>query len=101
VAGALTERDFVTKLQRAGFTDIEIVERTPMSVDDCALYPLFTPDVLNLMRTLIPPQRQQTIGTAIVVRAHLAVAPSVSASAASPPTARSTTPRGRWQTRRP
>jgi arsenite methyltransferase len=42
-----------------------------MSVDDCALYPLFTPDVLDLMRTLIPPQRQQTIGTAIVVRARL------------------------------
>jgi arsenite methyltransferase len=71
VAGALTERDFVTKLERARFTDIQIVERTPMGVDDCALYPLFTPDVLDLMRTLIPPQRQQTIGTAIVVRAHL------------------------------
>jgi arsenite methyltransferase len=71
VAGALTERDFVTKLERARFTDIEIVERTPMSVDDCALYPLFTPDVLDLMRTLIPPQRQQTIGTAIVARARL------------------------------
>jgi arsenite methyltransferase len=71
VAGALTERDFVTKLERARFTDIAIVERTPMGVDDCALYPLFTPDVLDLMRTLIPPQRQQTIGTAIVVRARL------------------------------
>jgi len=42
-----------------------------MGVDDCALYPLFTPDVLDLMRTLIPPHRQHTIGTAIVVRAHL------------------------------
>ena len=71
MAGALTERDFVTKLERAGFTDIEIVERAPMDVDDCALYPLFTPDVLDLMRTLIPPERQQTIGTAIVLRAHL------------------------------
>jgi hypothetical protein len=69
VAGALTERDFVTKLERAGFTNIEIVERTPMGVDDCALYPLFTTDVLNLMRTLIPPERQHTIGTALVVRA--------------------------------
>jgi arsenite methyltransferase len=74
VAGALTERDFVTKLQRAGFTNIEILERTPMGVDDCALYPLFTPEVLNLMRTLIPPQRQHRIGTAIVVRARLGTA---------------------------
>jgi arsenite methyltransferase len=71
VAGALTERDFVTKLQRAGFTDIEILDRTPMGVDDCALYPLFTVEVLNLMRTLIPPERQQTVGTAIVARARL------------------------------
>jgi len=71
VAGALTERDFVTKLERAGFTKIEIVERSPMGVSDCALYPLFTVEVLNLMRTLIPPEQQQTIGTAIVVRARL------------------------------
>ena len=71
MAGALTERDFVTKLERAGFTDIEILERSPMGVDDCTLYPLFTTDVLDLMRTLIPPSRQQTIGTAIVARARL------------------------------
>ena len=71
MAGALTERDFVDKLQRAGFTKIEIIERTPMGVDDCTLYPLFTTDVLTLMRTLIPQDRQQTIGTAIVVRAQL------------------------------
>ena len=71
MAGALTERDFVAKLERVGFTDIEIVERSPMGVDDCSLYPLFTTDVLDLMRTLIPAQRQQTIGTAIVVRARL------------------------------
>jgi arsenite methyltransferase len=70
VAGALTERDFVTKLERAGFTKIEILERSPMGVDDCALYPLFTTEVLDLMRALIPPQRQRTIGTAIVVRAQ-------------------------------
>ena len=71
MAGALTERDFVTKLERAGFTQIEILERTPRGVDDFTLYTLFTNDVLALMRTLIPPERQQTIGTAIVVRARL------------------------------
>ena len=70
MAGALPERDFVAKLQPAGFIDIEIVERSPMGIDDCALYPLFTTDVLELMRALIPPQRQRTIGTAIVVRAR-------------------------------
>ncbi|HET7128771.1 MAG TPA: hypothetical protein VFJ93_06840 [Gaiellaceae bacterium] len=71
MAGALTERDFVIKLERAGFTKIEIVERSPMGIDDCTLYPLFTSDVLDLMRALIPPDQQQAIGTAIVVRARL------------------------------
>jgi len=71
VAGALTERDFVTKLERAGFTNIEIVERSPLGVADCELYPLFTADVLKLMRTLIPPDQQQNVGTAIVARATL------------------------------
>ena len=71
MAGALTERDFVAKLERAGFTDIEILERSPMGIDDLTLYPLFTTDVLELMRTLIASQQQRTIGTAIVVRARL------------------------------
>jgi arsenite methyltransferase len=71
VAGALTERDFVTKLEKAGFVDVEIVERSPMGVDDCALYPLFTPDLLDLMRRLIPPERQGEVGVAVVLRARL------------------------------
>jgi hypothetical protein len=70
VAGALTERDFVAKLEKAGFTEVEVLERTPMSVDDAALYPLFTADVLELMRTLIAPERQGRVAVAIVVRAQ-------------------------------
>jgi hypothetical protein len=71
VAGALTERDFVAKLETAGFHDVEVLERSPMGVEDCALYPLFTPDLLELMRHLIPPNRQDTVGVAVVVRARL------------------------------
>ena len=70
MAGALTERDFVAKLEKAGFEEIEVPERTPMSVDDAALYPLFTAEVLELMRTLIEPERQQRVAVAIVVRAR-------------------------------
>ncbi len=72
MAGALTERDFVAKLEKAGFEEIEVVERTPLGVDDVALYPLFTPEVLGLMRTLIEPARQARVAVAIVVRARLA-----------------------------
>ena len=71
MAGALTERDFVAKLEIAGFRDVEVVERSPMGVEDCALYPLFTPDLLDLMRQLIPPDRQDAVGVAVVVRARL------------------------------
>lgn len=69
MAGALAERDFVAKLERAGFVGIEILDPRPMVTDDCALYPLFTPDLLDLMHRLIPAGRP--VATSIVVRAHL------------------------------
>ena len=72
MAGALTERDFVAKLERAGFEAVEVLERRPLGVDDIAVYPLFTPEVLELMRTLIAPERQARVAVAVVVRARLA-----------------------------
>jgi arsenite methyltransferase len=45
-------------------------EREPVSVDDLALYPLFTTELLELMRTLIPRERQQAVATAIVLTAR-------------------------------
>ncbi len=70
MAGALTERDFVAKLEKAGFRELEVLERTPMTVNDAALYPLFTPDVIELMRRLLPRERQERVATAVVVRAR-------------------------------
>ena len=71
MAGALTERDFVAKLETAGFRDVEVLDHSPMGVGDLALYPLFTPDLLDLMRQLIPPDRQDAVGVAVVVRARI------------------------------
>ena len=70
MSGALTERDFVEKLERAGFGAVEVLQREPMSVDDCALYPLFDDELLGLMRRLIRPEVQSEVGVAIVVRAR-------------------------------
>jgi hypothetical protein len=70
VAGALTERDFVIKLDKAGFVDVHIVSREPVGIDQLALYPLFTPDLLDLMRRVIPTNRQDSIAAAIVVTAR-------------------------------
>jgi arsenite methyltransferase len=69
VAGALTERDFVAKLDRAGFVDVEVLERTPLGIDDCALYPLFTDELIATMRRLIPPARLDRVAVSAVIRA--------------------------------
>jgi len=70
VSGALTERDFVAKLERAGFGEIEVLQREPVSIDDCALYPLFDEELLALMRRLIAPEKQDEVGVAVVLRAR-------------------------------
>lgn len=72
MAGALAERDFVAKMERVGFVDVEIVSREDRSIDDFALYPLFTEEILALMRELIPAGQQHAVATAVVIKAHLA-----------------------------
>ena len=47
------------------------MDRKPLSIDDCALYPLFTNELLRLMRTLISASKQTCVATAIVVKARL------------------------------
>jgi arsenite methyltransferase len=71
VAGALTERDFVEKLEKAGFGEIEVHLREPVSVDDLALYPLFTDEIIELMQSLLPPHRLEAVATSIIVTAKL------------------------------
>jgi arsenite methyltransferase len=72
VAGALAEEDFVHKLERAGFRRVEVLDREPLSIDDCALYPLFSATVIRLMKELIPPDRHQAVAVSVVVRGSLA-----------------------------
>ena len=47
-------------------------EREPVSVDDLMLYPLFTAELIQLMRALIPPERQAAVATAVVITARRA-----------------------------
>lgn len=69
MAGALTERDFVTKLENADFDQIAVVSREGIGIDRLALYPLFTAELLDLMRRLVPSDRQSDVASAIVVTA--------------------------------
>jgi quercetin dioxygenase-like cupin family protein len=82
VAGALAEEAFLHKLDQAGFVGAEVVYRAPLSIDDCALYPLFSDEVIRLMRTLIPSDQHARVAVAVVVTARLpknSVAPAEAA----------------------
>jgi arsenite methyltransferase len=68
----MAERDFVQKLKRVGFGDISIPERNPFGLEDAEMSPLFTEDLVALIRRLMSPEKQRQIGTAIVLSARLA-----------------------------
>ncbi len=70
MSGALAERVFAKKIQQVGLVDLVITDHKPMSIDDVALYPLFTPIVIQLMRDVIPAERQQRVATSVLARAR-------------------------------
>lgn len=69
MSGALAERVFVSKLNRVGFAEIHVTERFPFGLDRASSYPLFTPDLVELMYQLIPVARQGEVATSVIVEA--------------------------------
>jgi hypothetical protein len=65
------EDDFVHKVQRAGFACAQVLQREPLSIDDCTLCPPFSDEVIALMRRLIPTERRSRPAVAVVVKAFL------------------------------
>ncbi|MGH8945117.1 MAG: hypothetical protein ACRDVL_03095 [Acidimicrobiia bacterium] len=49
------------KLKRTGFTNVEVVQRQPFGLEQAEQYPVFTPEIIDLMRRLIPADRQGAI----------------------------------------
>ena len=70
MSGALAERAFALKIQKMGFESVTLGERIPHGVEKAALYPLFTPELIQLMREVIPPERQDTVAVSVVARAR-------------------------------
>ncbi len=70
MAGALAERVFAEKLEKAGFEAITIGERVPFGIDDVACYPLFTAALVEVMRRVIPAERQARVATSVIARAR-------------------------------
>ncbi len=52
-----------------GFSEARVLERHPWGLSDALDYPLFTPDLIELMRKLLGPEQQKEVATAITVRA--------------------------------
>ncbi len=60
----------MTKLEKAGFTDVRRGEQSTHGIDDCAQYPLFTPELIALMRRLIPPARHGAVARSVLFTAR-------------------------------
>jgi arsenite methyltransferase len=70
VSGALAERVFAAKLRRVGFADVWIGEKVPYGIDQAALYPLFSSELVQLMRRLISRERQDRVAISVIVKAR-------------------------------
>ena len=70
MSGALAERVFAEKLERAGFTDIWVGGHQPFGIAEAASMPLFTSVVLEVMRRTIPVEHHDHVATAVIVKAR-------------------------------
>ncbi|HXG39900.1 MAG TPA: methyltransferase domain-containing protein [Candidatus Limnocylindrales bacterium] len=70
LSGALSEIALYKGLRRAGFRDVAIEPLEPFGIAECALYPLFTDELLDLLRSRLPPERHDRIATSVFVRAR-------------------------------
>jgi hypothetical protein len=66
----MAERVFAGKLERAGFADIWVGGHRPFGIDEAALYPLFTSEVIEAMRRAIPPERHDHVAAGVIVKAR-------------------------------
>jgi hypothetical protein len=66
----MAERVFAEKLEKVGFEKVWIGERIPMGIEQVALYPLFTPEFVELMRKVIPPEGHDCVATSVIVKAR-------------------------------
>ena len=70
MSGAMAERVFAGKLERAGFVDVWVGGHRPFGIQEAAMYPLFSPEVIEVMRRTIPPEHQDHVATGVIVKAH-------------------------------
>lgn len=72
LSGALSEIALYKGLRRAGFRDVGIERLEDFGIAECELYPLFTDELLALLRSLVPEDRHGRIAASVFVRARKA-----------------------------
>lgn len=70
MSGAMAERVFARKMKKAGFADVWVGAKIPYGIEDAALYPLFTDDLVDVMRRLIAPERQGSVAISVIAKAR-------------------------------
>lgn len=70
ISGALSERVLTKKLTDSGLQDVRLDEREVFDIDDVALYPLFTDEVLDLMRATMSESAQRRVADSVIIHAR-------------------------------
>jgi arsenite methyltransferase len=66
----MAERVFAGKLERAGFAGVWVGGHRSFGIEEAAMYPLFTPEVIEVMRRMIPPEHQDRVAMGVIVKAR-------------------------------
>jgi arsenite methyltransferase len=66
----MAERVFAGKLERAGFVDVWVGGHRPFGIEEASMYPLFSPEVIEVMRRTIQPEHQDHVATGVIVKAR-------------------------------
>jgi SAM-dependent methyltransferase len=70
LSGALSEVAMYKGLRRAGFREVALEPIESFGIAECALYPLFNDELLDLLRVRVPAERHDRIATSVLVRAR-------------------------------
>lgn len=70
LSGALSETALYKGLRRAGFREVAIEPIESFGIAECALYPLFSDELLSLLRARLPAERHDRIAASVLVRAR-------------------------------
>jgi hypothetical protein len=66
----MAERVFAAKLEKSGFVEVWVGGHRPFGIEEASMYPLFTTEVIDLMRSTIPLEHHHHVATGVIVKAR-------------------------------